>query len=53
MTAIDNLTSSVKPSVETIQALPKKGVSPDGRYSGYIGNLISSFGWDQKEEPLQ
>lgn len=53
MTAIDNLTSGVKPSVATIKALPTKGKSPDGRYSGYIGNLIKSYGWDQEVKPLQ
>jgi uncharacterized sulfatase len=46
ITAIDNLTSSAKPEIPVIKALPTKGVSPDGRYGGYIGNLVSSYGWE-------
>lgn len=49
LTAIDNLTSSARPDVASVKALPTKGESPDGRYGGYIGNLVSSYGWEKGE----
>ncbi|MCB1225480.1 MAG: sulfatase-like hydrolase/transferase [Verrucomicrobiales bacterium] len=40
LNAIDDLGEKAAPILDQVKQLPTKGPSPDGRYNGYVGNLI-------------
>lgn len=43
LNAIGDLGDKAKPIAEQLKALPAKGESPDGRFSGYVARLLASL----------
>lgn len=43
LNALGDLGDKAKPVADQIKALPAKGESPDGRFSGYVGRLLADL----------
>jgi len=43
LNALGDLGDKAKPVADQIKALPAKGASPDGRFSGYVGRLLADL----------
>ncbi len=43
LNALGDLGHKAKPVADQIKALPAKGASPDGRFSGYVGRLLADL----------
>lgn len=43
LNAIGDLGSKAQPLADQLKALPAKGESPDGRFSGYVGRLLADL----------
>lgn len=43
LNAIGDLGDKAKPVAEQLKTLPKKGESPDGRFSGYVARLLADI----------